>query len=130
MSPESDSLANEILNLSRNKLLVHLRFMDVALSYHKRAAYEGSLATDGKTLFYDPLFVLKTYKDSQEEMVRAEDLGDYFRICADNRDLNYDKFFTKGNKKVEIAEEYDSHNTRRLDVEGMKELLLKLDLFQ
>ena len=70
MSPESDSLANEILNLSRNKLLVHLRFMDVALSYHKRAAYEGSLATDGKTLFYDPLFVLKTYKDSQEEMVR------------------------------------------------------------
>ena len=52
------------------------------------------------------------------------------RICADNWDLNYDKFFTKGNKKVEIAEEYDSHNTRRLDVEGMKELLLKLDLFQ
>ena len=67
---------------------------------------------------------------TKEEMVRAEDLGDYFRICADNRDLNYDKFFTKGNKKVEIAEEYDSHNTRRLDVEGMKELLLKLDLFQ
>ena len=66
---------------------------------------------------------------TKEEMVRAEDLGDYFRICADNRDLNYDNFFSKGNKKVEMAEEYDSHNTRRLDVEGMKELLLKLDLF-
>ncbi len=66
---------------------------------------------------------------TKEEMVRAEDLGDYFRICADNRDLNYDKYFSKGNKKVDIAEEYDSHNTRRLDIEGMKELLLKLDLF-
>ena len=71
MNIESDKLANEILNFSRNKLLVNLRFMDVALSYHKRAAYEGSLATDGKTLFYDPMFVLKTYKDSQEEMVRT-----------------------------------------------------------
>lgn len=58
---EADKLANEILNLSRNKLLVNLRFMDVALSYHKRIAYEGSLATDGKTLLYDPGFILRTY---------------------------------------------------------------------
>ncbi|MBQ9327975.1 MAG: polysaccharide biosynthesis protein [Solobacterium sp.] len=65
-----------------------------------------------------------------EEMVRSEDLGGYFRIAADNRDLNYDKYFTKGNNKVEQATEYDSHNTERLDVEGMKQLLLKLDLFQ
>lgn len=70
MNLEADKLANEILNLSRNKLLVNLRFMDVALSYHKRIAYEGSLATDGRTLLYDPGFVLRTYKDSQEEMVR------------------------------------------------------------
>ena len=62
--------ANEILNFSRNKLLVNLRFMNVALSYHERIAYEGSLATDGKTLLYDPRFVLQTYKKSQEEMVR------------------------------------------------------------
>ena len=70
MNQEAERLANEILNLSRNKLLVNLRFMDVALSYHKRAVYEGSLATDGKTLFFDPGFVLRTYKNSQEEMLR------------------------------------------------------------
>lgn len=67
---------------------------------------------------------------TSEEMVRAEDMGEYFRICADNRDLNYDKYFTEGNRKIEQAQEYDSHNTERLDVEGMKKLLLKLDLFQ
>ena len=70
MNTEIDKLANEILNLSRNKLLVNLRFMDVALSYHKRIVYEGSLATDGHTLLYDPGFILRTYKNSQEEMVR------------------------------------------------------------
>lgn len=69
-NPEVERIANEILNLSRNKLLVNLRFMDVALSYHKRVAYDGTLATDGKTLLYDSGFVLKTYKNSQEEMVR------------------------------------------------------------
>ena len=70
MNKEADKLANEILNLSRNKLLVNLRFMDVALSYHKRIAYDGTMATDGKTLLYDPGFILRTYKESQEEMVR------------------------------------------------------------
>ena len=67
---------------------------------------------------------------TSEEMVRAEDMGGYYRISADNRDLNYDKYFSKGNRKIEQAEEYDSHNTERLDVEGMKNLLLKLNLFQ
>ena len=70
MNNKADKLANEILNLSRNKLLVNLRFMDVALSYHKRIEYEGTMATDGKTLLYNPWFVLRTYKESQEEMVR------------------------------------------------------------
>lgn len=70
MNNEADKLANEILDLSRNNLLVSLRFMDVALSYHKRIAYEGTMATDGKTLLYNPWFILRTYKDSQEEMVR------------------------------------------------------------
>ena len=70
MNNEADKLANEILDLSRNKLIVNLRFMDVALSCHKRTAYEGTMATDGKTLLYDPGFILRTYKDSQEEMVR------------------------------------------------------------
>ena len=65
-----------------------------------------------------------------EEMVRAEDMGGYFRIPADNRDLNYDNYFRKGNRELSSVTEYDSHNTERLDVEGMKKLLLKLDLFQ
>ena len=67
---EIESIANKILDLSRNKLLVNLRFMDVALSYHKRVSYEGSFATDGKALFYDPRFILRAYKSSQEETVR------------------------------------------------------------
>lgn len=67
---------------------------------------------------------------TKEDMVKAIDMGNYFRIPADNRDLNYDKFVSKGNVNFEIAEEYNSHNTERLDVEGMKKLLLKLDLFK
>ena len=67
---------------------------------------------------------------TKEDMVKAVDMGNYFRIPADNRDLNYDKFVSKGNVNFEIAEEYNSHNTERLDIEGMKKLLLKLDLFK
>jgi UDP-glucose 4-epimerase len=63
---------------------------------------------------------------NREEMVKAIDEGDYYRIPADTRDLNYSKFFTEGESKVNIAEEYHSHNTKRLDVEGTKKLLLKL----
>ena len=66
---------------------------------------------------------------TSEEMVRGQDLGDYFRILADNRDLNYDKYFSKGNKKIETAGEYDSANTKRLNQEEMEQLLKKLDLF-
>jgi UDP-glucose 4-epimerase len=63
---------------------------------------------------------------TREEMAKAIDMGDYYRIPCDTRDLNYDKFFTEGNEEVSRIEDYHSHNTRRLDVEGMKELLLKL----
>lgn len=63
---------------------------------------------------------------TREEMVRAEDMGDYFRIPCDTRDLNYDKFFTQGDEDIAKIEDYHSHNTKRLDVEGMKKLLLKL----
>ena len=66
---------------------------------------------------------------TQEEMIRAVDCGNFFRIVADNRDLNYDKYFSKGNKKLNFSESYTSHNTDRLDVEGMKKLLKKLELF-
>lgn len=63
---------------------------------------------------------------TREEMAKAEDMGNYFRIPCDSRDLNYDKFFVEGNQEMAKMEDYHSHNTRRLDVEGMKELLLKL----
>ncbi len=67
---------------------------------------------------------------NREEMSKAEDMGDYFRIPADNRDLNYGKFFTEGEPKVSQVEDYTSHNTTRLDVEGMKNLLLKLPMIR
>ena len=67
---------------------------------------------------------------TREEMVRAVDMGDYYRIPCDTRDLNYDKFFTEGSEEISKVEDYHSHNTRRLDVEGMKALLLKLRFVQ
>lgn len=67
---------------------------------------------------------------TKEEMLTAEDMGDYYRIKSDNRDLNYQKYELEGNEKFSIIQEYNSDNTTRLDVEGMKKLLLKLDLFK
>ena len=64
-----------------------------------------------------------------EEMMRAEELPGFFRIPADNRDLNYDNYFSKGNPEFGKSEQYTSHNTHRLNVEEMKQLLLKLKLF-
>ena len=66
---------------------------------------------------------------TSEEMLRAEDMGEFFCVRADNRDLNYDNYFSKGSKELERMEQYTSHNTHRLDVEGMKALLQKLKLF-
>ena len=67
---------------------------------------------------------------TQEEMLRAIDEGHFFRIKADNRDLNYEMYVEKGNRKLDFAESYTSHNTERLDVEGMKRELRRLDLFK
>lgn len=64
-----------------------------------------------------------------EEMMRAEELPGFFRIPADNRDLNYDNYFSKGNPEFGKIEQYTSHNTHRLNVEEIKQLLLKLKLF-
>lgn len=66
---------------------------------------------------------------TQEEMIKAVDLGDFYKIPSDMRNLNYDKYFSKGSEEIKEVESYHSHNTKRLDVEGMKKLLLKLDLF-
>ncbi|KMQ80374.1 UDP-N-acetylglucosamine 4,6-dehydratase [Candidatus Burkholderia pumila] len=70
---------------------------------------------------------------SREEMSCAEDMGDYFRVPPDGRDLNYAKFVEQGEQRITQnthGEDYNSHNTRRLDIEGMKALLLKLDFMQ
>ena len=64
----------------------------------------------------------------REDMVKAIDMGDYYRIPADSRDLNYDKYFVEGQEIAPTLETYHSHNTERLDVDGMKRLLLKLPL--
>lgn len=63
---------------------------------------------------------------NREDMLKAEDMGNYYRIPADNRDLNYAQYFSEGMPEVTKYEEYHSHNTTRLDLEGMKQLLLKL----
>jgi UDP-glucose 4-epimerase len=67
---------------------------------------------------------------SREEMAKAEDMGNYFRVPADNRDLNYAQYFTEGEKKIASFEDYTSHNTQRLIVPQIKELLLKLDFIR
>lgn len=67
---------------------------------------------------------------NREEMAKADDMGGYYRIPADTRDLNYGKYFTQGEARVSQTEEYTSHNTERLDVEGMKALLLKLPMIR
>lgn len=67
---------------------------------------------------------------SREEMAKADDLGDYYRIPADNRDLNYAQFFSEGEEKISQQEDYTSHNTERLTVEQVKALLLKLDFIK
>jgi UDP-glucose 4-epimerase len=64
---------------------------------------------------------------SREEMVKAEDMGGYYRIPADNRDLNYAQYFSEGEEKISHQEDYTSHNTERLNVEQVKKLLLKLE---
>jgi UDP-N-acetylglucosamine 4,6-dehydratase/5-epimerase len=67
---------------------------------------------------------------SREELAHAEDMGQYYRIPADNRDLNYSKFSVEGETEIASFEDYTSHNTHRLDLEGVKKMLLKLEFVQ
>lgn len=64
---------------------------------------------------------------TREERIYSQDLTGYFRVMADNRDLNYNKYFVEGNQKISTVEDYNSHNTTRLNVDEVKKLLLKLD---
>ncbi len=99
-----DTLAKAILNLTKSKAKIE---------------YIGT--RHGEKLFETLV--------TQEEMLRLEDLGNFFKINADNRDLNYDKYFSKGNKHLNLDKSYTSHNTNRLDVPGMEKLLKRLELF-
>lgn len=67
---------------------------------------------------------------SREEMAAASDLGEYFRIPPDGRDLNYEKYVEQGERSITLSGEYNSHNTRQLDVAGMRELLLRLEFIR
>jgi len=67
---------------------------------------------------------------NREDMIKAKDLGEYYKIPADNRDLNYEQYFSVGIPEIDHLEEYHSHNTFLLDIEGMKKLLLKLPIIR
>lgn len=86
--------------------------------YQKKGGLKIIGARHGEKLFESLL--------SREEMARSEDMGNYFRVPADDRDLNYDKYFVEGETTVSGFEDYTSHNTDRLDVEQVKKLLLTL----
>ena len=101
-----DTLAKAIINLKGNK---STKVVNIG-TRHGEKLYE----------------VLVT----KEDMLKAEDLGNFYRIPADNRDLNYDRYIDKGSIKLDKVDEYNSHNTKRLDVKGMERLLKKLELFK
>ena len=67
---------------------------------------------------------------TREEMMKAQDMGDFFRIPADNRSLNYSSYFSEGEKELSSIDDYNSHNTEQKNIEGIKKLLLKLDFVQ
>lgn len=100
----------------------------------------GDLATALKEMYDSPSEVKiigtrhgeKLYETlcTREEMLKAEDMGDFYRIPADNRDLNYNRYFSEGTNAIDDLEDYNSHNAERQDIEGIKELLKKLPVIQ
>ena len=93
------------------------------ISLYKSKSTIGVIGTRHGEKLYETLV-------TREEMAKSEDMDKYFRIPCDNRDLNYDKFYLEGKEEISKVEDYHSHNTERLDIEGMKQLLLKLDFIR
>ena len=95
-------------------------------------AMKSLLKIDGDTKIIGTRHGEKLYESliSREEMARAEDLGEYYRVPADSRDLNYDKYFVEGEIDIAKLDDYTSHNTRRLTVEEIKTVLMKLDIIR
>lgn len=96
---------------------------DAVLSLTKSKVGKAYIGTRHGEKLYEVLV-------TSEEMLRAEDLNGFYRIRADNRDLNYSKYFSEGDIKYNMDTQYTSHNTDRLDIEGMKKQLLRLELFK
>jgi UDP-glucose 4-epimerase len=104
------------------------------------AASIGQLAQVLKKIFHSPNVVKvigtrhgeKLFETllTREECVKAEDMGDYYRIMPDDRDLNYSKYFSEGNKKIATLQDYSSHNTYQLKDNELEVLLLGLDFIQ
>ena len=97
---------------------------DLALALKELAISEGEIKIIG-TRHGEKLYETLC---TREEMIKAEDMGEFYRVPADNRDLNYSKYLSKGEKSVSQLEDYHSHNTTRLDVKGVKKLLSKLTI--
>lgn len=97
---------------------------DLALALKELAVSEGEIKIIG-TRHGEKLYETLC---TREEMIKAEDMGEFYRVPADNRDLNYSKYLSKGEKSVSQLEDYHSHNTTRLDVKGVKKLLSKLTI--
>jgi UDP-N-acetylglucosamine 4,6-dehydratase/5-epimerase len=93
------------------------------ISMYKSKSTVGVIGTRHGEKLYETLV-------TREEMAKSEDMGEYFRVPCDDRDLNYDKFFIEGEEEISKVEDYHSHNTERLDVEGMKQLLMKLPMIR
>ncbi len=100
----------EVLAMALNKLLNADSPINIIGTRHGEKLYETLL--------------------TREEFAVAEDLGGYYRVRADNRDLNYSVYFSEGRQEIGLKDDYNSHNTRRLDVDDMCELLLKLECVQ
>lgn len=97
---------------------------DLALALKELAVSEGEIKIIG-TRHGEKLYETLC---TREEMIKAEDMGEFYRVPADNRDLNYSKYLSKGEKSVSQLEDYHSHNTTRLNVKGVKKLLSKLTI--
>src|SRR3546814_6535856 len=100
---------------------------DSIFFFKQKTAYEMRISDWSSDVCSSDLKLFESLL-SREERAVADDIGDYFRVPPDGRDLNYDKFFDQGEERLNHGEEYNSHNTHRLDVEEMKTLLLKLPL--
>ena len=92
------------------------------------AAMKGLYAADNPVRVVGPRHGEKLYETllTREEMLRAQDMGGYFRVSPDDRDLNYDLYFTEGAPEATLLDDYHSHNTERLDVEGTRGILLRV----